>query len=52
MCLPAEWMVHAGFFFFLIPHKLLADGDVPEVAEFKVNRDGHKSIKHVYLVSL
>lgn len=41
-----------GVLFFLIPHKLLADGDVPEVAEFKVNRDGHKSIKHVYLISL
>lgn len=52
MCvyLPSGWFMQ-GFFFF-IPHKLLADGDVPEVAEFKVNRDGHKSIKHVYLISL
>lgn len=48
-CLHAEGLVHVCGF---IPHKLLTDGDVQEVAKFNVNPDMHKSILHVNLISL
>lgn len=48
-CLHADGMVHVCLF---IPHKLLTDGDVQEVAKFNVNPDIRKSIsKNVFHMS-